>query len=120
MVGMSSTPSALNSLEGKIALVSGAAYAASKAGIVAFTRSLAAELGPHRITVNGIVPGTVNTAMPWLGSTEEQLIASGRATPLGRIAEPEDLVPALLFLCGEGGAYMTGQMIHVNGGSFMP
>jgi 3-oxoacyl-[acyl-carrier protein] reductase len=52
--------------------------------------------------------------------SEEQLAASGRAMPLGRIAEPDDLVPALLFLCGEGAAYMTGQMIHVNGGSFMP
>ena len=98
----------------------GAHYSASKAGIVAFTRSLAAELGPHRITVNAIVPGTVNTAMPRLGNTEEQLAASGRDTPLGRIAEPEDMVPALLFLCSEGGAYMTGQMIHVNGGSYMP
>ena len=98
----------------------GSAYAASKAGIVAFTRSLAAELGPHRITVNGIVPGTVNTAMPRLGNTEEQLFASGRAAPLGRIAEPEDMVPVLLFLCGEGAGFITGQMIHVNGGSFMP
>lgn len=98
----------------------GAHYAASKAGIVAFTRALAAELGPHRITVNGIVPGTVNTAMPRLGNTEEQVIASGRAMPLGRIAEPEDMVPALLFLCGDGAAYMTGQMLHVNGGSYMP
>jgi NAD(P)-dependent dehydrogenase (short-subunit alcohol dehydrogenase family) len=98
----------------------GAHYAASKAGIVGFTRSLASELGPHGITVNALVPGTVNTAMPRGGNTEEQLAASGRATPLGRIAEPEDIVPALLFLCGEGGAYMTGQMIHVNGGSYMP
>jgi 3-oxoacyl-[acyl-carrier protein] reductase len=98
----------------------GAHYAASKAGIVGFTRSLAAELGPHRVTVNALVPGTVNTAMPRLGNTEEQLLASGRATPLGRIAEPEDLVPALLFLCGDGAGYITGQMLHVNGGSFMP
>ena len=45
---------------------------------------------------------------------------SGRGYPLGRIAEPDDLIPALLFLCGQGGAYMTGQVIHVNGGSFMP
>jgi len=99
----------------------GAHYAASKAGIVGFTRSLASELGPHRITVNAIAPGTVNTAMPRAaGVSEEELIASGRSFPLGRIAEPEDLVPGLLFLCGESGAYMTGQVIHVNGGSFMP
>jgi len=99
----------------------GAHYAASKAGILGFTRSLASELGAHRITVNAIAPGTVNTAMPrQAGVTDEQLFASGRAFPLGRIAEPEDMVPALLFLCGSGGDYMTGQVLHVNGGSFMP
>jgi 3-oxoacyl-[acyl-carrier protein] reductase len=99
----------------------GAHYAASKAGIVGFTRSLASELGSYRITVNAIAPGTVNTAMPRAaGVTDEQLFASGQAFPLGRIAEPEDMVPALLFLCGSGGEYMTGQVLHVNGGSFMP
>ena len=73
------------------------------------------------ITVNAIAPGTVNTAMPRAaGVTDEQLFASGRAFPLGRIAEPEDIVPALLFLCGNGGEYMTGQVLHVTGGSFMP
>jgi 3-oxoacyl-[acyl-carrier protein] reductase len=99
----------------------GAHYAASKAGILGFTRSLASELGQHRITVNAIAPGTVNTAMPRAaGMSDEELFASGRTFPLGRIAEPDDLVPALLFLCGDGGAYMTGTVIHVNGGSFMP
>jgi 3-oxoacyl-[acyl-carrier protein] reductase len=99
----------------------GAHYAASKAGVLGFTRSLASELGPHQITVNAIAPGTVNTAMPRAaGVTDEQLIASGRNFPLGRIAEPEDMIPALLFLCGAGGAYMTGQVLHVNGGSLMP
>jgi 3-oxoacyl-[acyl-carrier protein] reductase len=99
----------------------GAHYAASKAGILGFTRSLASELGAHRITVNAIAPGTVNTAMPRAaGITDEQLFASGQAFPLGRIAEPEDMVPALMFLCGTGGEYMTGQVLHVNGGSFMP
>lgn len=98
----------------------GAHYAASKAGVLGFTRSLASELGSHQITVNAIAPGTVNTAMPRAaGVTDEQLFASGRTFPLGRIAEPEDMVPALLFLCGSGGAYMTGQVLHVNGGSLM-
>ena len=99
----------------------GAHYAASKAGILGFTRSLAAELGPHGITVNAIAPGTVNTAMPRAaGVSDEDLFASGRAFPLGRIAEPTDMVPALLFLCSDGAVYMTGQVLHVNGGSLMP
>ncbi len=99
----------------------GAHYAASKAGVLGFTRSLASELGSHQITVNAIAPGTVNTAMPRAaGVTDEQLFASGRNFPLGRIAEAEDMVPALLLLCGPGGAYMTGQVLHVNGGSLMP
>jgi 3-oxoacyl-[acyl-carrier protein] reductase len=99
----------------------GAHYSASKAGILGFTRSLASELGQYGITVNAIAPGTVNTDMPrQAGVSDEDLMASGRAFPLGRIAEPEDIVPALLFLCGEQGAYMTGQVIHVNGGSLMP
>jgi 3-oxoacyl-[acyl-carrier protein] reductase len=99
----------------------GAHYAASKAGVLGFTRSLASELGSHQITVNAIAPGTVNTAMPRAaGVTDDQLFASGHSFPLGRIAEPEDMIPALLFLCGAGGAYMTGQVLHVNGGSLMP
>jgi len=99
----------------------GSHYAASKAGVLGFTRSLASELGPQRITVNAIAPGTVNTAMPRAaGVSDADLIASGRAFPLGRIAEPDDMVPALLLLCSEGGAYMTGTVLHVNGGSLMP
>jgi NAD(P)-dependent dehydrogenase (short-subunit alcohol dehydrogenase family) len=100
--------------------VNGAHYAASKAGIVAFTRNMALEMAPYRITVNAIAPGLTDTAQPRYGMTEDEIAAAGDTVPLGRIAQPEDMVPTILFLCGPGGAYITGQTHHVNGGSWMP
>jgi 3-oxoacyl-[acyl-carrier protein] reductase len=100
--------------------VNGAHYAASKAGIVAFTRNMALEMAPYRITVNAIAPGLTDTAQPRYGMTEEEIAAAGPQVPLGRIAQPEDMLPTILFLCGPGGGYITGQVHHVNGGSWMP
>jgi 3-oxoacyl-[acyl-carrier protein] reductase len=95
-------------------------YAASKAGIIAFTRNAALELAPHRITVNALAPGLTDTAQPRYGMTEEEIAAAGAQIPLGRYAQPEDMLPTVLFLCGPGGAYITGQTHHVNGGAWMP
>ncbi len=97
-------------------------YAATKAAIVAFSRDFAMEMAPHRVTVNVLAPGLVNTAQPRQDEdvTEEQLMARAAAIPLGRLAEPEDLLPTVLFLCSEGAAYITGQTFHVNGGLWMP
>jgi NAD(P)-dependent dehydrogenase (short-subunit alcohol dehydrogenase family) len=86
---------------------------------VALTRTMALELGQHRITANLIAPGATNTAMPRAGQSEEALFAMGSRIPLGRIAEPEDMVPAMLFIVGDSGAYITGQTFHVNGGDLM-
>jgi 3-oxoacyl-[acyl-carrier protein] reductase len=97
----------------------GAHYAASKAGIVAFTRNMAFEVAEHQITVNAIAPGLTDTAQPRYGMTEEEIAASGPTIPLGRIAQPEDMLPTILFLCGPGGGYITGQTHHVNGGAWM-
>jgi NAD(P)-dependent dehydrogenase (short-subunit alcohol dehydrogenase family) len=102
------------------AAVNGAHYAASKAGIVAFTRNMALEMAPYRITVNAIAPGLTDTAQPRYGMTEDEIASAGPQVPLGRIAQPEDMLPTILFLCGSGGAYITGQTHHVNGGSWMP
>jgi 3-oxoacyl-[acyl-carrier protein] reductase len=99
--------------------VRGTHYSASKAGIVALTQGMAKELAPHRITVNVIAPGVVNTAMPRQGISEEGLRELAGKIPLGRLAEPDDLVPTMLFLVGETGAYITGQTHHVNGGDLM-
>ena len=98
----------------------GTHYAASKAGIIAFSRNLAVELAPYNITVNCIAPGLTDTAQPRYGMTEAEIAAAGEVVPLGRIAQPEDMVPIALFLCGPGGAYVTGQIHHVNGGAYLP
>ena len=97
----------------------GAHYSASKAGIVAFSKGLALELASHRITVNALAPGLTNTAQPRDGHTEEELAAQAATIPLGRWAEPDDMVPVVMFLCAETGAYITGQTFHVNGGALM-
>ena len=95
-------------------------YAASKAGVVAFTRNLAIELAPHRITVNALAPGLTDTDQPRGGMTEAEIAAAGSQIPLGRIAQPEDMLPTALFLCSDEAAYLTGQTHHVNGGAWMP
>jgi 3-oxoacyl-[acyl-carrier protein] reductase len=97
----------------------GAHYAASKAGIIGFSKSLALELAPHGITVNVICPGITDTAQPRGHQTEEQMYAQGQRIPLGRIGQPEDLVGPAVFLASDAAAFVTGQTILVKGGSIM-
>jgi NAD(P)-dependent dehydrogenase (short-subunit alcohol dehydrogenase family) len=97
----------------------GAHYAASKAGIIGFSKSLALELAPHGITVNVICPGITDTAQPRGHQTEEQIYAQAQRIPLGRIGQPEDLVGPAVFLASDAAAFITGQTIMVNGGSIM-
>jgi NAD(P)-dependent dehydrogenase (short-subunit alcohol dehydrogenase family) len=97
-----------------------AAYAASKAGIVAFTRVLALEVAPDRVTVNAVAPGLTDTAQPRSFYSDADLAAFATRIPAGRLGEPEDIVATVVLLCGDGAAYITGQTLHVNGGLYMP
>jgi len=93
-------------------------YAASKAGLLGATRSLAAEIGSRNITVNAVAPGFIATDMTDVldDGTRESLLGS---IPLGRLGAPEDIAEAVAFLCGPGAGYITGTTLHVNGGMFM-
>ena len=95
------------------------AYMASKLGIVGLTRGMARELAPHGIRVNAVAPGVTNTAMPRLGNTEEGLAELARHMPTGRIAEPEDIADAIVFLATDDARHIIGQLIHVNGGDYL-
>ena len=93
-------------------------YAAAKAGIEAFSRSLASEVGSRGITVNAVAPGFINTDMTHLNSgvVEEELI---KKIPLGRFGEASEIAHLVNYLCSEESSYITGQTIHINGGLHM-
>jgi 3-oxoacyl-[acyl-carrier protein] reductase len=93
-------------------------YAAAKAGIAGFTRSLAREIGSRAITVNCVAPGFVDTDMTraLADAQRDQLLAQ---IPLGRLGRPEDVAAAVLFLASPGAGYITGATLHVNGGMYM-
>ena len=93
-------------------------YAAAKAGIIGFTKSLALEVASRGITVNAVAPGFVLTDMT-SGLTDDQKAIILSRIPLGRYAEPHEIAPLVAFLAGEGGAYITGQTYHVDGGLVM-
>jgi 3-oxoacyl-[acyl-carrier protein] reductase len=98
----------------------GAHYCATKAGVVALTKSLALALAPHGILVNAIAPGLTDTAQPRYGMTEEEIATAVREDiPLGRIAQPEDIARAALFLVSDLSGFVTGQTLFVDGGSLM-
>jgi len=94
-------------------------YAAAKAGILGFTKSLARELGSRGITVNAVAPGFIDTDMT-RALSEEQRAELLRQIPLGRLGTPAEVAAAVLFLVSPQSAYITGETLHVNGGMYMP
>ena len=94
------------------------AYAAAKAGVIGFTKSLAREVASRGVTVNAVAPGLVETAMTAsLGDDQKAFYTS--VIPAGRIASPEDVAAAVAFLASPAAGYITGHVLHVNGGLYM-
>jgi 3-oxoacyl-[acyl-carrier protein] reductase len=108
----------ISSVAATLAPPSASVYSASKAAVNAITRSLAQELGPRKVRVNAIAPGVIETeglhATGISGSDfERQAVAQ---TPLGRIGQPEDIAPAVVFLASSESAYTTGETLYISGG----
>jgi 3-oxoacyl-[acyl-carrier protein] reductase len=94
-------------------------YAAAKAGLLGFTKSLARELGSRGITVNAVAPGFIDTDMT-RALSEEQRATLLKQIPAGRLGTPAEVAAAVLFLVSPQAAYITGETLHVNGGMYMP
>jgi len=108
----------ISSVAGQIGNPGQANYAASKAGIIGFTKTLAREVAGRGITVNAVAPGFIRTEMTDILSDKVK-DAFLQLIPMGRAGEPEDVAEAVGWLCSDAAAYVTGQIIHVNGGLFM-
>ena len=94
-------------------------YAAAKAGILGFTKSLAREIASRGITVNAVAPGFIDTDMTRTLS-DEQRSALTSQVPMARLGSVDDIAAAVMFLCSPGASYVTGETLHVNGGMYMP
>ncbi len=94
-------------------------YAAAKAGIIAFSKSLAREIGSRGITVNVVAPGFIDTDMTRALADDQRQSLEGQIA-LGRLGEPTDIAEAVAFLASPAAAYVTGETLHVNGGMYMP
>lgn len=91
-------------------------YAASKGGVVGFTRSAAIDLGPDGITMNAVVPGMIDTGAAEQVSTDEEIQGAVNMTPVGRQGDPEELAAAIAYLASEPAAFVTGASLVVDGG----
>lgn len=109
------TIASINGFRGKVGQAN---YAASKAGVMALTKSLARELGPSGVTVNCVAPGFIRSTMT--ARLPAEIISAAIAeTALGRLGEPEDVARVVAFLCSDGARHITGEVIKVDGGQYM-
>ncbi len=108
----------ISSVVGSTGNAGQANYAAAKAGVVGFTKSLAQEIGSRGITVNVIAPGFIDTDMT-RELSEEQRSKLLENIPLGKLGQSEDIANAVLFLASDMGSYISGETLHVNGGMYM-
>lgn len=106
------------SVMGEVPMGDGAySYSASKAAVIHLTKILAKELAPHRVTVNALAPGPFVSRMTAFATANDDMRDKvGQDVPLGRVGRKEDIAGCLLFLCGQGGSYVTGGVIPVSGG----
>jgi 3-oxoacyl-[acyl-carrier protein] reductase len=108
----------ITSVVGATGNVGQANYAAAKAGVVGFTKSLAKEVGARNITVNAVAPGFIDTDMT-KALPEEYRQSLLNSIPLGRLGSVEEVAGVVAFLCSDAAAYITGETLHVNGGMYM-
>jgi 3-oxoacyl-[acyl-carrier protein] reductase len=109
----------VSSIAGKMGdITSAPGYGPSKAGVDALTKTLARQLAPHGINVNGVAPHAIETEMSaqWSEERRKEIIAS---IPLGRLGKPEDVANAVLFLASDEASFITGEILDVNGGALM-
>lgn len=99
--------------------VLGVHYAASKTGIIGITRSMALALAPHGIRVNAVAPGITDTAQPRYQYSETEMAQQSKLVPLGAMAQPGDIADVIVFLVSEQSRFITGEVVHANGGLYM-
>ena len=108
----------ISSVVGQIGNIGQANYAASKAGIMGFTKTVAREVAARGINVNAVLPGFIDTEMTAV-LPEKARESFMNQIPLGRIGKPDDVAEAVYWLCSDAAGYITGQTLHVNGGMYM-